>query len=819
MVPFLLNKKDNFINKCFMYNSKYILLIVLTYFILSALFSSYCTIQETNNYNEILDVEEDYGTYTYEISGLSDKTLKMAEMDDNTKTYLSIKVDEVDMENDVFDIMCVSEDFFKYSNYSIIEGHFPTDVSEVLVSKCYLFNLGISQDKMIGSTIDVINPNTNKSEKKTVSGLVTLNSNNLLSNQNSNFIIYNINYVDLTDATNTIYIEASNLEDYSSKLENLLNLIYKEDEVEPDYEINYALLNICGYTDEGKTTLNNQRLLYLVIMCCSIFFILIILNNILTVCFEKWKIILNTFKIIGADMKQIQRHIIEIFLGAMLVSSIGGFICGTIGVNIYYACNKMILKLPYNWIIIELILNLIFLLVLVRYKYKRYIICTAKSIVTGQKVKISKSTKWKSIFEKNRFSIPKLSLRNFFVFNNKKLLSIISICSCLIVVYLINLQFQNKKVSIDNNDSFEYYFEVDDYYNVSNSGSEAEINGIKEIFMNLENICNKNNYIMYYENRYETQMLFDKKNLGNDFIDALNQTVSGRINLNNSSDYIELKLTVLGYSNDMIEELLSNSKIEINSINDNEAILLSRSTNKDGYGGKKIISVIGEDYPVDTLVYNDGSEKWETNDYKVVETVDYLPVYPENDFNSICLIINKTNYEHYFNNDFVSSFYLKDIDGVTLSKLQKIVEGNPYITVTNLKDEKAAEKNGYIKRVFLLFIILCMTCFFSLLNIQVQNIFDFDYRKSEFKLLKTIGISNKSIYLIVALETSYVFLLGLISGAFLCVITENILYDMCIISAKYLNVKIILASGSCVLMFMGISIYFTCKKVKRFIKK
>lgn len=161
--------------------------------------------------------------------------------------------------------------------------------------------------------------------------------------------------------------------------------------------------------------------------------------------------------------------------------------------------------------------------------------------------------------------------------------------------------------------------------------------------------------------------------------------------------------------------------------------------------------------------------------------------------------------------------------------LSRYIKMNDYIVeatidYSNLDDSEKiffSESSGglhdqyvFIRRMILLMAILGMCCFFVVVNIHVQNIFEFDYRKSEFQLLQIIGISKKKKYAIVILETTYVFLLGMIGGLVLCKVIGGILYNLSILYTNNMSNDFIVCVCAIIVTFMIFSICLTCKTMK-----
>jgi hypothetical protein len=344
---------------------------------------------------------------------------------------------------------------------------------------------------------------------------------------------------------------------------------------------------------------------------------------------------------------------------------------------------------------------------------------------------------------------------------------------------------------------------------VAVKATEEEIAGIKKISNEINELCMDNNIVLYYENGYTIDSKLKKSKLGDDYKEKLSSSAVGIRDLLSSSEWLDEKMTIMGYSQSMIEEFIKANDVRISKLDDNQGIMLLRRTNVDGNGGESILSMEGETYLLTTLQFDADSHAWKTIEIEVVDGVDDLLVYPSYQEDGLCLILDIDQYNNYFNNGYVSSFYLKDIDAEMLDKIQAIIKGNQYIQLTDLEDQQAMLKLGKLKRLLLTIVILGCCCFFSLVNIQVQNIFEYDYRKAELVLLDIIGIPKKKKIFMMALESSYIYLIGYVLGLGLCKIMKVFLYCMCILDSKRLEGEVVFISLGITVVFMLFSVMIT----------
>lgn len=799
----------------FLYERKYIVWVFLTCFLSALLFFGYCVMHESNQKSILNDMIATYGSYSYNISGIENSDLHFVTNDTNTKSYTISQEQNVTFDDKTFHYIIASKNFFEYANYRIVDGKYPTNENEILAPKWYLFQLGLHPDNMIGSKITLKNPDTNELETKIVSGLVVNYESSITADNNNAFFIFSDNYVKYKNTTNHIYVVANNLKNLDSYVYHLATASNKLDKNVYDYELNEVLLETLGYTQAGRLEHRKNFGIYLCIMALIIAFISIILVNTLTVCLLKWKPSLQVYKIIGANMMNIKLHIIVLFLITIIAGILFGYFLGTI--FFYFAVTHIFhvkFELSIIWLFAESICEILILLMLLTYKLNSYESSSSEQILTGYST--DHQGTMHTLFGKKLFGMTKLSFRNFKLYGRKKLINILSISLCILLLLAISIQFKEQTKTTDNNNSYKYLVKFEDYYNVCLKASPDEVDSLRKISNKVRDLCVKNKITQYYCNGTTLDWKLPKSKLGEDYKKDFETTASGITLLHNSQKDIDIDLVLMGYSQPMIAELMQSSDSNHTILENGNGIFLSRKTNLDGNGGQSILSMIGQNYKISTLQMDSSKQDWEDLSINITDETDHLLVYPSDTSNSLCLIIDIDQYNHYFNNDFVSSFYLKDIDPAVMDEMQAILSDNTYVQFINLDDQTTLLQQGKLRRLILMIVILCSCCLFSLMNIQIQNIFEFDYRKQELYLLKLIGISKPKHFILIALESSYTYFIGLFAGLGLSKILKVFLYHMGILKDSQLGWIFVLTSSITILIFMLCSILLTCRKYGKY---
>ena len=662
----------------FLYERKYIVWVFLTCFLSALLFFGYCVMHESNQKSILNDMIATYGSYSYNISGIENSDLHFVTNDTNTKSYTISQEQNVTFDDKTFHYITASKNFFEYANYRIVDGKYPTNENEILAPKWYLFQLGLHPDNMIGSKITLKNPDTNELETKIVSGLVVNYESSITADNNNAFFIFSDNYVKYKNTTNHIYVVANNLKNLDSYVYHLATASNKLDKNVYDYELNEVLLETLGYTQAGRLEHRKNFGIYLCIMALIIAFISIILVNTLTVCLLKWKPSLQVYKIIGANMMNIKLHIIVLFLITIIAGILFGYFLGTI--FFYFAVTHifhMKFELSIIWLFAESICEILILLMLLTYKLNSYESSSSEQILTGYST--DHQGTMHTLFGKKLFGMTKLSFRNFKLYGRKKLINILSISLCILLLLAISIQFKEQTKTTDNNNSYKYLVKFEDYYNVCLKASPDEVDSLRKISNKVRDLCVKNKITQYYCNGTTLDWKLPKSKLGEDFKKDLETTASGITLLHNSQKDIDIDLVLMGYSQPMIAELMQSSDSNHTILENGNGIFLSRKTNLDGNGGQSILSMIGQNYKISTLQMDSSKQDWEDLSINITAETDHLLVYPSDTSNSLCLIIDIDQYNHYFNNDFVSSFYLKDIDPAIMDEMQAILSDNTLI--------------------------------------------------------------------------------------------------------------------------------------------
>lgn len=775
--------KINFIRKSLCGLKRYQILFVISVMLCMFVFSYYAIMNRTTETIELEKTKKTFGSYTYYIGDLTQDKIEIIEEESNTKDFCLISSQETEESL----LMYVNKKFFSFTNYSIIQGEFPKNQNEILAPKWYLFQQGIEADHMIGSSITVTNPETGEKVSKKVSGLYTIQeSNNGGSDVNSIPTLIVLEDESQKADSYDIYVElnsVTNIDNYISKLKEKLKLEEYQNCIQND-----ELLNKMRATEGGQIEGRKEIAIYCFLIAAFLVFIGMVQKTLIHLCLARWKKVLSTYKLLGVNMNELRNYILY---SSILQTVIGLFLGFWGGYTTTYLFLKgslkyweikvpLVVNIPYEIIIIAGGI-LIFLTVFIVYMNMRKF---SKSSAYNMLRENSKGSLFarNPFFKKGRYRRAKYAICNSLYYIKQKSGIILTVVLCMLLVTFLDTQFKQSVKNVDNNDQYEYKFDVIDYFSTN---SEEEIKNIKHVYEKLVNLLTQKGKVIYYETYFSFDFKLEKELLTPEYIEKLKTDLNSYYQYLSDSSGIDSNITVMGYSPEMLQEMFGNEF----KLTDDEAIMLSRTVDNKNNNSVSISSAIGKKYKFDTCLYY---EKGEEQSFLVTEktvtkmTKDLL-VYPPVDKETLCVLVNLDEYNHCFNNDFVNSFYIKDLNDSELSDVQDFLRGIKYIQVTNQKEELKQQKMNDAQQKFLLYMILILSNLLAGISLLLQEIHEMDIRKKDFQFLHILGISRKDCSTIVAIELAIVNFAGLILGYLLSKTCLVILHEMAFIQSSDMN--------------------------------
>lgn len=749
--------------------------------------------------NKIENAKDLYGEFYYKFSDLDLDDIATIKGYDWVDSYSVIAGQEQVIDDFKVKVIYADPDFLKFSNYKLIQGDFPSSENEIVVPAWYLYQKGYFSDAMIGAKVQIWDDVTNKYISKNVSGIAIRNVENpLLEMDHQPFFIlkekkgaihynYSIYVTVKTQKMCSNFIEDNSIKEQLGKYYNSV-------------QVNDALLKCLGYTESGKKDLLQENVMYVLFFALCILLSILMSKNMISIIIDRWKGIIHIYTILGADLLEINRIMRNVIMTCVGIGELLGIVISI-----------MVLSFCLPFAIANVHSKYVFVIMLVAAEF----VCSyiPLCIVKKQK-KINLATKiYSTIFARRFGNYVKYSMRSFTFYNKKKWYNIMVISMCIIIVFTIKMQSaQNLKV-YENNNKYQYYISVKDYFSLWTWGTDEDIEQVKECVEDIEKYCAEKSIPMYYSDFYVSDFYLSVENMSTALIDNLSQTASGAANLYGKGGGIKVPLCVIGCSTDWFTDM----GVQVPQ-SESEGVLLSRLTNISDTDAKNITIQKGETIPLDTLLYNENGSESDTLQVKIVDKVDSLSMYPTTSENAMCLVMNIKDYNHFFNMDFVSSFYLGDTAIKEIEQIQQIASRTEFVQVLDQHEIVSATKHIEKVNKMLLNAVLIMCCAYCFFNIRVQKRLEYALRKKENLLLLHLGIPRKVLWKLNCLESGFIFVLGGILGMGGTIIIYGILYELGAVHSWGYASTFAVESLFIIMIFVVLSIAFDAAKYSSIVK-
>ncbi len=729
--------------------------------------SFYLILTGTMQNQEIRKVESLYGKYTYALSGLEQEDVEQIKRETNTKQYVLAEVSGSEDGQCIY--MSVAPEFFSFTNYNIVSGKMPQSEDEILAPKWYLFQLGIKVDEMVGAQIELTKPGSKEKCMKTVSGIYICQTED---SEESNIteipvIIYHTQYVNFPERMYEIYVEMENIVDPNLYVEELQKKLWGEEEVGIPI-FNTELLKAKGLTESGQMERRKKNGIFLLLQIVILLFAAGIQKNIISLCLLKWKNTIGCCKLLGIRMNQVRNTIILLVVGNGLFGALMGYLCGC--GSTYILCKATLeywkidvenyLTVPHGRIIIFILAILLLTAGIVIFKMHCYKKSTAYELISLTNCETEEGHSRKKIFLNRKFAPLKMSLRNFVFYGAQKRGTLFTIVICIIMMLVLNIQLSQNRNTADDNRSYQYRFEVIDYFSTQ---SDSERGNIKSVYTKLIQLLEKNNCIVDFKTNFVMPFKLSKKLLSDEYVEQLKGTANGYVQYLNSESSIDVNLAVMGYSTQMLKQLAEMNGMGELYLKEGEALFLNRTTSTQDILHAEIKNCEGGKYSFQTNLFDDNKQTFYMAETRIVGMVKTLPVYPVLDKNSMCMIIDLESYH---------------------------------------------------QKIFLLIVMMVICFFLSGINILMQGIYEMDTRQKDFRQLRMIGVPMKKQKQMLLMELGLTYLLGggiglLISKGVMC-----FLYRYAIVSSKQISVIVYILCCINIFAFAIISYTILNKKIE-----
>lgn len=786
---------------------RYQILFVVSVMLCMFVFSYYVIMNHTTETMELEKTKQTFGSYTYYIGDLTEEKIKIIKDDSNTKEVCLLTSEST--EENLF--LYANERLFSFTNYSMIAGEFPQNQNELLAPKWYLFQLGIDTGHMVGSTVTVTDAQTGEKVTKTVSGIYAVQDSSSGSEIDNTPIFIAPENESLHAQTYDIYVElksVNQIEDYMARLKEKLNL----DEYQ-GYLLNDELLRQMRATKEGKSEGRTEIALYIFLILAFLIFIGMVQRTLVHLCLARWKKVLSTYKLLGVNMNELKNFIVC----SSALQTLAGLVLGVAGgyaaayfflkgsIQYWEIQVPLLVKIPYG-IILSAAAILMALTILIVYLNLRKFNKNSAYAMLHEQNRGGRAARM-SFYQTGRCRTIKYAVCNSLYYIRQKSGILFTVVLCMLLVTFLDTQLNQSVKQIDNNHQYEYKFDVADYFSLH---SDEEIKNAKNIYGKLIQLLTEKKKTIYYETCMASEFKLEKDLLTPEYIEKLKTNLDGYYQYLSDSPAIDTNVAVMGYSPDMLREMFGNDF----QLADNEAVMLSRTVDNKNNNSVPVSSAVGRKYKFDTSIYyeNEEEQSFLLTEKTISAMTENLLVYPPFDKETICIIVNLEEYNHCFNNDFINSFYIRDLNKDELSEVQNLLRGINFIHVTNQKEELKQQEMNETQKTFLLYMILILSNLLAGISLLLQEIHEMDIRKKDFGFLKTLGISKRDRSFIVGLELAIINFAGLLFGYLLSKICFLVLHEMAFLKSSTMNGFILLFCFVLAAAYTIIS-YFIVRKI------
>lgn len=738
-----------------------------------------------------------YGSYTISIEDTSAiNKIDRLKTEDSVKNVFPLMVEQFDYENQEHCCYYTNEDVISQIGVELIVGSFPKTNNEIAVERSLLFEKGITSDEMIGCSINIPTSSNGNEEEYIVTGIVQFNS---ASSEKDDVI--NVLLLGQNDKYNRVLLQVDSLENY----ENVLDEITTKYEIDKDKcYINFDLFMVLGLLTDENVLQNNTNyyiFVYLIIFFCTI----ISLYNVLKLFMNDVRKDIAIINLLGVSKKVISASFLIYLFSLLLIGILLGlalsFSVALPFVNVFLTQKMSFLRLiectRFDLLAISIIIYIIMTWLIFLPSIIRLQKLSASDLIRTNTLGYNKKTTTSThLFTFRKQSIVgRIAVKNILTNKINTIINIFAIAlsvSILVVgLYFVELNLQAFGYSND----FDYKIE----YDVDGDPNQ------QEIF--YESIIGRDSVEVYSEYIAQRKLKFKRDNLSESFIDYLSKDVSDDLSLvqEYQSD-INVNVIMLGYNQEQVGKLCEVNNIDNVVLQNNEAIILTKTIPLRGNEGFSVNINVGSTLPLSSNTENNTGY----TDIVIKTLAEELAVYPSGYYNEICVIVNEEFFKELTGITYPNTFYL-EVEESYIEPVEKELTGNDFYTLSIPREQERYlinSNNVLSKIVILFFIVILLTVSISLFSSLYIRIY---LSTQDYISYKSIGISSKRLSKIIGLEMMMLYCLGvLMAFIFSWISTFYIQNIMLGEIGRYLYTfptgLFIVASCVCLLLFIVCSI-------------
>ncbi len=699
-----------------------------------------------------------------------------------------------------YTVYYADETILEFTNFNLLDGSYPRNENEIVISKSYLFKQGIPENEMVGATIVLPINDKGDTRQYIVSGIMAKNT--IFSSNNNTVEILKFDSGNLK--YDNLYVELNDIKEYESIMEVLVNKYGLNKE---ECYANIDLFMELGLNEDINMFENNRNMLKFfcfIIFCSTIVIIYNVFKKYLLYNLQSLKIM----DILGFPAVLVGGTMLVLLLKILLMSTVVAMVLSivislVINFMLEGTINGYIEYIKATDIEILIFAIAIYWLLIISINYKSI---TEFSESISKKISRPKK-KVKHIIKSKKNNVINL-MSNINIKSNmfNTVMCILSFALISIVFTLCVYWVSCNKKSFGYDDNMDYKIHID-----TTMCDDDEIANIYNMIKKYDSEC----YI--YPNYCTfTNMLLDKNTISKEQKIFLSQQDDYAIQMLSAAvQKFEVNITVLGYTEKQIENLYKINNIESDKINENDVIVLDRVV---AYKGEKGYPT-GIDKDQTIKINTFANNKNDTQEFTVKHVVSDLEVYPDNAYGKMCIIVNEEVFKRIFAYEAPNEIFIQVNNNkyFVSESIQEIVSGIDGIEISFPKEERK-ELND-TNDIFMIIVSgLCILLTAIIAYALSSAIYLRRYvNKNKFALLSILGIDKAQQKMIFLLELFKIYVASQLIAIPFCLlgtyyIRKNQFGEYGILTYKYPIELSITASIVILVMIM----FFALPQNKRF---
>lgn len=739
---------DMLLLKCFWKKINLKILLSLVFLISTLFISIFTSYLYTKNKVAINKGYEKYGKYQFQIFGVDKETLEQISMEPKIKDSCMYACDFLTQEGTF--LYYISEEFFDFSNVSIVRGRFPENSNEILCEQKFLYKNGLEfEEENTYITVDGI--------KYKVSGIIyidsvhnatyTYNPVMFLNLEQYELIIDNFEIACMTNSYEYVSIAEEIFGKYGVSKEN--------------YSYNNSVLTYAEVDKYNKSTDIFNTIKY-IIHIVAFFMLVFISANIITIMKKKIKSDSAIIHTLGITYNTIKNQFLKIIVILLLLVSVIAFLIAGILKHIYF----------YDYIDMYIILASILFFDSV------IIIVTSLNRISDRKrdkdnisniEDVSVRGKQKSILHGKKIPFLAMAKCNMRLNRRRHFISIVIVSVSIIFIATFNY-ISEYIFEFEPNDKYDYRIDYE-YSNISDI-----MYGSPEINEMYNKMCQAPEWFELIPIYYcKTNVKLDKSNISEEYKEyyaGISNDYYVKFYVNTTGKYTD-DFIFIGADENQLRNLYKSS---YGRLKDDECIIVENvsTPNKTGFN-------VGLDVGKEIQYNYVGDDEENPNILRVVEHIEKLEVDIPNTDYKVYVIVNMDVFQKLEFFEYPQMIYFNDLkDNEKL--VYEFFKGVQDISVVNIEEKNALVRSNLIKTTILVYGLTIVLVILLAVNTIISLIDRYDYNERKMAMMKAMGINNTRLSLILSYDylstIGKSLIVGVLGSIFACYISHKKLCDV-----------------------------------------